>query len=83
MLSNGGVNLGTVQVNVLMQDLGYNDLILFSQKYKFGGFIGGLLIHPAHNESIILIKKNPTKGINILSEINILLLTELYFSLYI
>ncbi|CAH3175366.1 unnamed protein product [Porites evermanni] len=35
------------------------------KRYKFSGFtLGGLFLHPAHNESVflIIIKKDPTKG---------------------
>lgn len=36
---------------------------VFPQKYKFGGsLLGGLIIHPAHNESLFVIKKEPLKG---------------------
>ena len=37
-------------------------IIVFLQKYRFGGSIGGLLLHPSHNESIFVIKKKPSKG---------------------
>ena len=42
-----------------------NLFFLCSQRYKFSGFtLGGLFLHPAHNESVflIIIKKDPTKG---------------------
>ncbi|KAJ7375350.1 NET1-associated nuclear protein 1 [Desmophyllum pertusum] len=32
------------------------------KKYRFGGIIEGLLVHPAHNESVFLIRKKPFKS---------------------
>ena len=40
-----------------------NLYFIFCQKYKFGGsLLEGLIIHPAHNESIFLIKTKHSKG---------------------
>ena len=47
------------------QKCSFNLFFLCSQRYKFSGFtLGGLFLHPAHNESVflIIIKKDPTKG---------------------